>query len=99
MVRSALLFELIKKNSHLVVVFQTNLVPALLGTINKEKTMRTSTKPPSEMTSKERMAEIASILARGLSRFKNNQQRQRIERSSAGLRAVSKRSCDEQKSS
>ncbi len=41
--------------------------------------MRTSTKTPSEMTSKERMAEIASILARGLSRFNNNQQKQRIE--------------------
>lgn len=93
------LFELIKKLSGLVVVFQTNPVPALLGTINKEKTMRTSTKNPSEMTSKERMAEIASILARGLSRFKNNQQKQRIERSSTGLQASSKRSCNEQKSS
>jgi hypothetical protein len=66
------LFERIKKLCDLIVVFQMNPVPALLGTINKEKAIRTSTKPPSEMTSVERMAEIASILARGLSRFKNN---------------------------
>jgi hypothetical protein len=57
------LFELINKLCDPVVVFQTNPVPSLLGTINKEKTMRTSTKNPSEMTSKERMAEITSILA------------------------------------
>ena len=59
--------------------------------------MRTATKNPSEMTSKERVAEIASILARGLYRLKNNQQQQPIERSSAGLPVPSKHSCSNNK--
>ena len=65
--------------------------------------MRTRTKNPSEMTSLERIEEIASILSRSMARFKNNEQKQcpnkDFERSSAGLRASSKRSCGEQKSS
>ncbi len=73
MVRSALVFELIYFFLNPVVVFQTNPAPALLGTINKDKTMRTRTKNPSEMTSLERIEEIASILSRSMSRFKNNE--------------------------
>ncbi len=78
-----------------VVVFQTNPVPALLGTINKEETMRTSTKNPSEMTCNERIEEIANILARAVKRSINKG----FKRSSSGLRSSSKRSCHEQKSS
>jgi len=59
--------------------------------------MRTSTKNPADMTGEERIAEIATILARGLSRSQNNKQNQALERSSTGLRSASKRSCDEQK--
>ena len=61
--------------------------------------MRTSTKDPADMSGEERICEIATILARGLSRSQNNKQKQGVERSSAGLRASSKRSCVTQKSS
>ncbi len=59
--------------------------------------MRTSTKNPADMSSEQRIAEIATILARGLSRFKNNQQKQGIERSSTGLPSASKHSCSHTK--
>lgn len=55
--------------------------------------MRTSTKDPADMSGEERIAEIASILARGLSRSQNNKQKQGIERSSTGLPNASKHSC------
>lgn len=59
--------------------------------------MRISTKDPANMTSEERIVEIASILARGLSRSQNNKQKQEIERSSTGLPGASKHSCSHTK--
>lgn len=59
--------------------------------------MRISTKDPADMTSEERIVEIASILARGLSRSQNNKQKQGIERSSTGLPGASKHSCSHTK--
>jgi len=59
--------------------------------------MRTSTKNPADMSGEERIAEIASILARGLSRSQNSKQKQAIERSSTGLPSASKRSCSHTK--
>ena len=61
--------------------------------------MRTSTKDPSEMSAEERIAEIATILARGLPRSQNNKQKQAVERSFTGLKSASKHSCVTQKSS
>ena len=61
--------------------------------------MRTSTKNPADMSGEERIAEVATILARGLSRSQNNKQKQGIERSLTGLRSASKHSCVTQKSS
>ena len=59
--------------------------------------MRTSTKNPADMSNEQRIAEIATILARGLSRSKNNQQKQGIERSLTGLPSASKHSCSHAK--
>ena len=59
--------------------------------------MRTSTKNPADMSNEQRIAEIATILARGLSRSKNNQQKQGVERSSTGLPSASKHSCSHTK--
>ncbi len=61
--------------------------------------MRTSTKDPNQMSAEERIAEIATILARVLSRSKNNKQKQGFDRSSTGLKSASKHSCITQKSS
>ena len=61
--------------------------------------MRTSTKNPADMSGEERIAEIATILARGLSRSQNSKQKQGFERSLTGLQGASKRSYVTQKSS
>lgn len=61
--------------------------------------MRTSTKNPADMSAEERIAEIATILARGLSRSINDKKKQGVERSSTGLPSASKHSCVTQKSS
>ena len=59
--------------------------------------MRPSTKNPADMSAEQRIAEIATILARGLSRSQNNKQKQGIERSSTGLPGASKHSCSHTK--
>lgn len=58
--------------------------------------MLTNTKNPAEMTGDERLQEVAAILARTISRTLENKQK---ERGLTGLHSLSKRSCDERKSS
>ena len=58
--------------------------------------MLTNTKNPTEMTGDERLQEVTSILARAISRTLENKQK---EKGLTGLHPLSKRSCDERKSS
>lgn len=61
--------------------------------------MYISSRNPSDMTAKERIDEIASLLARAVVRGQNTELNQHIERSFAGLQGGSKHSCDDPKQS
>ena len=61
--------------------------------------MQINTKNADEMTDKERLQEVVSILSTCLIRNINNKQKQPVKRSLTGLQSASKRSCIKHKKS